>query len=263
MKLRLGSLFRFCPPLLPFRYARHRLFPRDTYAADYEDLAAWIMLGGVKSFVDVGSNDGISGSNTFLFALRGAAGLCFEPDPVNFSQLAGMYRWHRRIRCVAEGMSDAAGQVTMRCDGLLSTITSTEDAGLNSLLAGWRNPGASEVKVEVNTLAHWFSCQPAFVGCDVLSIDVEGHELNVLRGIDWTATPKPARCLIVETHARGAAGSWSHRDLDAITELLATHDYQQVAKSANNTFWLHADEMVACRFAAGKALLPRFQWTFP
>lgn len=262
MKLRFGSLFRLCPALLPFRYIRRRLFSRDTYAADYEDLAAWIMLGGVKSFVDVGANDGISGSNTFLFALRGAAGLCFEPDPANYAQLTGMYRCHRRIRCVAEGMSDATGQVAMRCDGLLSTITATEDAGLNSLLAGWRSGEASEVKIAVNTLAHWFSSQPAFVGCDVLSIDVEGHELNVLRGIDWTATPKPARCLIVETHANGVACSWSHRDLDAMFELLAAHDYQQVAKSANNTFWLHADDIVASRLAAAKIRFPRYQWMF-
>jgi FkbM family methyltransferase len=260
MKLRFDSLFRFCPALLPLRYIRRRLFPRKTYAADYEDMAAWIMLGGVKSFVDVGANDGISGSNTFLFALRGAAGLCFEPDPVNFVQLAGMYRCHRRILCVAEGMSDITGQVMMRCDGLFSTIAVTEDTGLKSLLAGWRSAEASEVKIVVNTMAHWFSCQPAFVGCDVLSIDVEGHELNVLRGIDWTATPKPARCLIVETHAKGAAGSWSHRDLGAISELLAVHGYQKVARSANNTFWLHTDDIVASRFATVKMMFPRYQW---
>jgi FkbM family methyltransferase len=239
---------------------RRRLFPRDTYAADYEDLAAWMLLGGVKSFVDVGANDGISGSNTFLFALRGATGLCFEPDPANFAQLVGMYRCHRRIRCVDEGVSDAPGQVAMRCDGLLSTITATEDPGLKSLLAGWRRVGASEVKITLNTLAHWFLCHPAFVGCDVLSIDVEGHELNVLRGIDWTSTPKPARCLIVETHAQGASGLWCHRDLGAISELLGAHDYQQVAKSANNTFWLHADEIVASRFATIKIMFPRYQW---
>jgi FkbM family methyltransferase len=263
MKRRLGFLFRLCPVLRSIRYAKHRLFPRDTYAADAEDTAAWILLGGVKSFVDVGANDGISCSNTFLFALRGAAGLCFEPDPANFVRLAGLYRCNRRIHCIAEGVSVAAGQVAMRCDGLLSTITATEDAGLKLLLAGWRSAEAVVVEIKVNALAHWFSCQPAFAGCDVLSIDVEGHELNVLRGIDWAATPKPARCLIVETHAKGAAGSWCHRDLGGISELLAAHGYREAAKSANNTFWLHADDIVASRFATVKAMFPRYQWLLP
>lgn len=255
------TLRRWLRPMVRgFSYGRHRLFPRPTYAADGEDIAAWALLGGVNRFVDVGANDGFTGSNTFLFAMRGARGLCFEPDPQNFARLRLWYRWQRRVQCIPRGMSDRVGRLQMRSDGLLSAIVTTDDPGLGQLLAPWRKADAAVVEIEVNTLARYLSEQPAYATSDVLSIDVEGHELSVLRGIDWKVTPRPARCVIVETHSLDGARPWRHRDLDEISALLAARGYREIAASANNTFWLLDEEAREDRVAQAKLLLPHYQW---
>jgi len=241
-------------------YLWHRLFPRSSYAADFEDKAAWVLLGGVKTFVDIGANDGFSCSNTFLFATRGAIGICFEPDRFNFGRLIELYCWQRAVECVAQGISDKSCKAVLRCDGLLSTIEGTEDPGLEILLAAHRNSDAALLEIELTTLSHWFSERPSFIGADVLSVDVEGHELCVLQGIDWSATPKPARCIIVETHAHGLSGSWRHRDFDGISELLASHAYRMICASSNNTVWLHSDDITPSRVKDAQAQLPHYKW---
>jgi FkbM family methyltransferase len=245
------------------RYFRHRLAPRATYAADREDVAAALLLGRVTRFIDVGANDGITLSNTILFALRGAHGLSFEPNAGDFRRVRELYRWNGRVECIEEGLSDGTGLREFRSDGLLSAMTETEDPGLTKLLAGFTRADAPVVRIRVEKLATWLDRRPAFAGCDLLSIDVEGHELNVLRGIDWARHPKPARCLVLETHGEGANGSWRHRDFAAIDELLAGHGYARVAANLNNTFWLHADELDPVRLAAARAGLPGFAWFVP
>ena len=254
---------RLRPVVRSLRYVRHRLLPRASYAADAEDIAVQLLVGPVRTFVDVGANDGFTCSNTLLFALRGARGLCFEPDRSNFARLAELYRLQVAVECIAEGISDRASMATLRCDGLLSSLSGDEDPGLESLLAGHRTTGAELSEIELKPLAHWLSHRPPFRSADLLSIDVEGHELSVLRGIDWTATPKPARCVVVETHAQGETGTWRHRHFEAIADLLESKSYREVAASANNTFWLYTEDIVVSRVASARARLPHYTWRSP
>lgn len=246
--------------VLPIWYLRHRMVPRESYAADREDTAAALLLGSVGRFIDVGANDGFSGSNCLRFALRGARGLYFEPDPGNYARLAGLLRLNRGVRCIREGLSDAERTVSMRCDGVLSTITSTDDQALADLLDAFRRKNAPEVEVRVSRLSCWLQRWPEFSSSDLLSIDVEGHELNVIKGIDWERTPKPARCIIVETHAVGRQKSWTHRDLPEIASTLSDRRYLPICKSGNNTFWLHVDDVDRERILSARRTLPGYVW---
>jgi hypothetical protein len=139
-------------------------------------------------------------------------------------------------------------------------MTETEDPGLTKLLAGFTRADAPLTRIKVERLSAWLDRRPAFIGCDLLSIDVEGHELNVLHGIDWQRHPKPARCLVLETHSQGGSGSWRHRDYEAIESLLAEHGYLKLAANQNNTFWLHRDDLDAARLAAAQQRFPHFTW---
>jgi len=244
------------------RHLRHRLVPRATYAADSEDVAAGLLLGGIARFIDVGANDGISLSNTALLAVRGARGLCFEPNPADFRRLREFYRWSRRIECVEEGLSDVSGSKELRSDGLLSAVTETEDPGLTKLLVRFTRTDAPLTTIRVATLSTWLDRRPDFQACDLLSIDVEGHELKVLGGIDWRRHPKPARCLIIETHSHGDQSSWLHRDYGAIDGLLVQQGYVKVAANQNNTFWLHREDRDERRLAEARRRFPGFTW-FP
>jgi FkbM family methyltransferase len=219
-----------------------------------------MLLGGIARFIDVGANDGISCSNTALAALRGARGLCFEPNPAAYSRLAGFYCCATRVDCIAQGLSDGGGEVELRCDGLLSAITATEDLALTALLADFNHDDAPLIRIPVERLGTWLDRRPEFQGCDLLSIDVEGHELNVLRGIDWDRHPKPARCLVIETHAHGVDRHWRHRDFDAIEDLLARHGYHKLAASRNNTFWLHREDRLDSAIGATKTRFHHYTW---
>jgi len=214
----------------------------------------------VTRFIDVGANDGYSLSNTALFALHGAHGLCFEPNPKDHRRLRAFYSVTNRIECFRQAVSDQAGTMEFRSDGLLSSVTATEDSGLTKLLAPFRSSDSFTIMVEAERLSTWLDRRPDFLHCDVLSIDVEGHELNVLLGIDWDRHPRIARCLILETHADGGAEAWRHRDYDAIDGLLRRQGYLKVAASANNTFWLIHTELHKIRIDAAKRALPGYKW---
>jgi FkbM family methyltransferase len=243
------------------RYARHRVLPRATYSDDGEDLVISELTGGVRSFLDVGANDGITVSNTALAALLGASGICFEPDPAMFRRLGGFYRFAGRIECVPQGISDRDGTLELLCDGLLSYMPTTEDRGLSQLLSSYRRPEPQLIRVPVAPLSDWLAKRPDFIGCDLISIDVEGHELSVLRGIDWETHPKPGRCFVIETHSANEGRlDWRHRDFDQIAALLAEHDYTKVAASRNNTIWLHKDDVVSGRVASATSRSKGYEW---
>jgi len=56
-------------------YFKNKIFPKTTYSQHHEDLVTQMLLGKVNRFIDIGANNGISVSNSFLFALDGASGL--------------------------------------------------------------------------------------------------------------------------------------------------------------------------------------------
>jgi FkbM family methyltransferase len=242
------------------RYAWHRLRTKATYADDREDELVWFLLGGIRTFVDVGANDGITCSNTVLASLRGARGLCFEPNPLVYRSLAAFYAMTPRVECIPEGLSDAEGVLKLRCDGLLSTITATEDATLAGLLQPYARSGAEVVDVQVSRLASWIARRPLLGKVDLMSIDVEGHELRVLNGIDWPLHPTPTRAFVIETHAAGERGSWRHQDMNSIVRLLEDYQYVAVAESRNNTIWLRGDDVAMKRIQEAKIRFQGLVW---
>src|ERR1700682_1749414 len=98
------SLYSKC---FVFRYLKAKAFCRGrSFAQAGEDLQVESLIGNVNYFVDIGAYDGISGSNTFYFALKGARGVCFEPIKGAFSRLASLYRLNSKVSCRNCGISD-------------------------------------------------------------------------------------------------------------------------------------------------------------
>jgi hypothetical protein len=69
-------------------------------------------------------------------------------------------------------------------------------------------------------------------------VDVEGHELNVLRSVPFDRYR--FRVVIVETHHQNEQGefTWKHRDWDEIHALMAAHGYTPAYRNAVNTFYM-------------------------
>lgn len=110
-----------------FTYLKHKVNQSSSYAQKNEDLVVKLLLGRVKRFVDIGANDGISGSNTFLFSLQGFQGLCFEPVREIYKRLSDLYLFNSKVLCLNESISDEQRKYKIHVDGVISTIIEIED----------------------------------------------------------------------------------------------------------------------------------------
>jgi FkbM family methyltransferase len=181
-----------------------------------EDLVVRELVGPVRRLIDIGANDGVTFSNSCKFILEGAEALLFEPDPLNFRRLRRLHRGEPRARCINEAISDRTGQLTLASDGLFSSVVSTE--------------GGKTTQVACGPLSGWLKRLTDFRRVDLLTIDVEGHETAVLRGLPFEEFE--AACIIMETH------NGTHVDWAEITRTLATNGYREVMRNPLNSYFL-------------------------
>ncbi len=137
-------------------------------------------------FVDVGSHDGISCSNSYFFEKHlNWNGLCIEPNPDLFRQL----REHRSCFCSNVACSDRAGDqlfVLHPCSFVsgLSEFLSEEHKrgfGTRELLA---SGAAKEVFVPCESLNNLLD-RYHLTQIDFLTIDTEGADFSILTSIDF------------------------------------------------------------------------------
>ncbi len=194
------------------------------------------MVPEVRFFVDIGANDGISGSNTFAFALRGASGICFEPVSEPFRKLRSLYALRRNVVCRKIAISDRDAETQIVAANYYSFLPETEDTTHSSLCDRWHLFPPKPERVILRTFAHAIANVRVPSIVDLLSLDVEGHELNVLRSIPFDEYK--FRCIVVETHVeREGKRIWQHRDLSAINDLLGNRGYRPAFSTTANTLY--------------------------
>lgn len=219
-----------------------QVFPKRSYSQYGEDIIVQKILGQVSSIVDIGANDGVSASNSFKFVLSGARALLFEPIPQIYRFLADVTHGAARAVAINEGISDVESNLEFAVAGSLSFALSTEDkthsAGCQILAA---NPATTVVKVR--PLSYHLVRHPEFAKADCLSCDVEGHELNVLRGIDFRDFQP--RVVVIETHGPSPAGFWLHRDYEQVRAILIANGYEYALSTIGNSFWVRAGDPAA------------------
>lgn len=178
-------------------------------------------------FIEAGANDGIRQSNTYYFEKRrGWSGLLVEPVP----RLAKRCQKVRRRSLVIEALLVAPadeGKLVEIYDLDLMTLVSFQPEGLidtaEHAIAAEREQGISRQSLSVPgvTLSHLID-QHLGKTVDLLSLDVEGFELDVLRGLDLTRH-RP-NFILVETRAieRLKIHLEDHYEL---VDQLSHHDY--------------------------------------
>lgn len=146
-------------------------------------------VGGV--FVDVGSVDGFSFSNTYFFERNlNWTGVCIEP---NRASLPTLERVRVRAAVVNACVSNHSSQAdflqctgyTRMLSGLLSAMTPEHHARIKYEI-GLHGGSAEVIQVQVLRLGDILAAE-GITEIDLLSIDTEGAEMTVLQGIDWTA----------------------------------------------------------------------------
>lgn len=142
-------------------------------------LAEHFQIPTTGVFVDVGAGDGVRGSNSLYFENLGWRGLCVDADPRNHEPL-------RRRRCVVEtcAVSSAPGA---RPFGLYADRPSRSGLARSG-------PDYRHIAVTCHRLGDLLQ-RSSIDLIDLLSIDVEGTELDVWDSFDH-ARHRPAIVII-------------------------------------------------------------------
>ncbi len=196
-------------------------------------------------FVDVGAHDGISYSNSAFFEFhRKWTGICVEPNPRVFEKL----RSARSVRCENCGLGAVSG-----------VLRFTSISGYAEMLSGFTDFYANEHKERIarelqkhggTATELSIAVKPLFElldrnqVIDFMSIDTEGNELDVLRGIDFER--QQIRVFVIENNY------FDNR----VSEFLEKHNYLKV-------FSLDTDEVfVLDRIFNWQLRFRILKWTF-
>lgn len=198
-----------------------RVWPAEYHEAALEPL--YFVPGGVG--IDVGANAGV---HTLAMARSMRAVLALEPDPENYRALLRALGEARveNVSARQVALSDASGPVPFRFAGGQSRVGGTasrHDGGTRPSTQVYARHGSDFLETAF----------PKLDRVDVVKVDVEGHELAVLRGLERTiARFGPA--LIVENHSEIEPGYGV--DWPAIEGFLASLGYRGLRVTHAN--WL-------------------------
>lgn len=141
--------------------------------------------GGV--FLEAGAHDGYTQSNTYyLERFRGWTGVLVEAVPELHAKAARRRPRSHVANCALVAPEQAGGSVAIAFGDLMSQVgTDTAHAE-----GGLRNAGRAGYTVEVPARTLDDVLDEAGVGAlDLMVLDLEGHELDALRGIDFDRHP--------------------------------------------------------------------------
>jgi FkbM family methyltransferase len=153
-----------------------------SYARNFEDVMLVRALRHIDRgfYVDVGASHPIADSNTYALYSMGWRGVAIEPQPV-FNDL---WRAHRpEDLLVNAALANQAGQTT-----LFKPTEHGQGATINTHFAqryAQRGLRMAEITVPVHTLTEVLLATRLEGDIHLLTIDVEGAEEAVLRGLDW------------------------------------------------------------------------------
>lgn len=186
------------------------------------------------TFVDVGANDGLHGSNTLLLEQLGWHGFLIEPN----ERLAGICRATRShsvvINKAAVGDPDIREVVLYEYYGVhhgTENYDGLSSVGFPSALHDFAVAGGATVRrisVPAATLDQILEEEQFGSTTDFVSIDVEGLELQVLQG--FSLGRYSPRLLVIEDNSMG-------KD-KRVCSYLAAHGYQHVHRTGVNNWFV-------------------------
>lgn len=162
--------------------------------------------GGV--FVEAGANDGVTQSNTWFYEqYRGWSGLLVEPVPY----LAALATAARRAPVANVALGPVDGGVIQLFESDLTTTTISERSETET----------NVIEVPVRALSSLLD-EYDISHIDLFSLDVEGFELDVLSGLDFSR--HSPRAILVETaHPEKVAAALG--PMYRLEATLSVHDY--------------------------------------
>lgn len=166
------------------------------YSQHGEDCLLWELFKDSKPgfFVDVGAMDGIWFSNTYAFELANWKGICIEAHPDYISLLEKRRPNSVVVHAAVHSKNKDVVAFYANKWGAFSTLKPELKEDFKKY--GKWCPGWKKVEIPMRTLDSILEEYKINIPIDILSIDVEGTEIDVLKGFNINKY-KP-RVLIVE-----------------------------------------------------------------
>lgn len=212
---------------------RHAAYVRSSFAQCGEDIiiayAAQTMGIDQVSYLDIGAHHPIYLSNTYYFYTQGARGVCVEPDR---ALLAPFAQFRPGDRMVNAGIGSADGSLNFYVLSTPTLNTFSREEAERYVSYGTHRIERTE-KVEIiginRLLREQFDVPPT-----LLSLDVEGLDLEILRALDFNTHRPPIVCVETLTYTEDG----SERKLDEIIQHMLGQDYFSYADTYVNTVFV-------------------------
>lgn len=190
-------------------------------------------------FIEAGANDGYSQSNTYFLEKKlGWTGVLVEGIPELYEKCRKLRRNSIVFNCALVSPAFPDATITMHFAGLMSVV----EGSLKSLNAQTEHIHAGldvqrisksySVEVPARTLESILAGVPDARRIDFFSLDVEGHELEVLKGLNL-ARFRP-RYILVEARFFEDVNNFLARNDYAMVDQLSHHDYLYRARDPSD-----------------------------
>jgi FkbM family methyltransferase len=204
-------------------------YGRVSYGQEGEDLLLERIFEGQKQgfYVDVGAHHPLRFSNTYLLYLRGWRG-------INIDAMPGSMTAFRRVRprdiCIESGVALGDGQLDYYVFKEKALNTFNE-----SLVQQYNSAGhevSTQMRIRARPLADLLNEHiPVGQSIDLLSVDIEGFDLDALKSNDWQRF-RPR--VVVAEELRPLSGK---KDT-SVYEFLTNIGYHEFARTYNSVFYI-------------------------
>lgn len=149
----------------------------STYVTGEEYIIRKLLNSGSPLIFDIGANDG-QGSLLFTHYNSNAEVIALEPNTAVFNKL--VKNVNGKVRCLNLAAGERATKLKLY--NPQNNPTSEHTTLYSSVLTGIHHTASHASVVKVDTLDHIYKTLNLKKKIDLLKIDVEGHEMNVLKG---------------------------------------------------------------------------------
>jgi FkbM family methyltransferase len=205
-----------------------------SYSAAGEDqiVLGWLeqfhrLSGGEVRYLDIGANDPINNSNTFLFYSLGAKGVLVEPNPESIGKLE---RTRKRDTILNVGCAfdeRRSAKLKRLTSHVFSTFVDAQASRIVTASEDWKSRQAVVDEIEVPLISANEIIDRHFTdGIDFISIDAEGVDMAILKSIDLTRFK--AKMICVEASS----------PLVEFDAYLSQFGYERFARTPDNLIYL-------------------------
>lgn len=194
-------------------------------------------------FIEVGANDGYTGSFTYNLAKIGWKGIYFEPVPSIYESCVKNHLNHDNVNVINMAISEKEEDLNIIDAGTLSTMDNeTYKIYLNNSWSRNNFINNKQVQVKSNKLDNILSNLKVETDFDLLVLDVEGYEMNVLKGFTISNyNPKIVIIEISDQHDSFINNEIIMEKFSWIRNYLTTNNYTLLVNDVVDNIYLRND----------------------